>query len=108
MNVRQMFTQLPHRRCPNNAPPAADKDDKNGKDDKADKRIQIRFPPFHAEVLTQVWANPAQGMGTIKVVLAEGINQGSAESVSFMKLRNIVTFSFQHAPLREQNCRVSR
>ena len=40
-------------------------------------------------------------MGTVRVVIAEGINQGRASSVSFVKLRNIVTFAFQHAPLRE-------
>ena len=66
-----------------------------------EKPEQLHFPPFHQEILTQVWANPAQGMGTIRVVVAEGIDQGQASSASFIKLRNIVTFSFQHAPLRK-------
>jgi len=52
-------------------------------------------------IRTQVWANPAQGMGTVRVVISEGINQGPADSVMFVRLRNIVTFSFQHAPLRK-------
>ena len=69
--------------------------------DKDDKHKQILFPPFHPELLTQVWANPAQGLGTIRILLSEGINQGEDGKASFAGLRNIVMFSFQHAPLRE-------
>lgn len=68
--------------------------DKDGNND------QLRFPPFHTEVLTQTWANPAQNMGRIKVIIAEGINHGPGVS-AFEKTKNLVSFSFQHAPLRE-------
>ena len=68
--------------------------------DKDGNHDQLRFPPFHTEVLTQTWANPAQGMGRIKVVIAEGINHGPGVS-AFERTKNLVSFSFQHAPLRE-------
>lgn len=61
---------------------------------------QLRFPPFHTEVLTQTWANPAQNLGRIKIVIAEGINHGPGVS-AFERTKNLVSFSFQHAPLRE-------
>ena len=69
-------------------------------DEDAAPAKQLHFPAFHSEVLTQIWANPAQHMGTIKVAIAEGICQGG-ETAGFVKLRNLVTFSFQHAPLRK-------
>ena len=68
--------------------------------DKDGNRDQLRFPPFHTEVLTQTWANPAQNVGRIKVVIAEGINHGLGVS-TFERTKNLVSFSFQHAPLRE-------
>jgi hypothetical protein len=51
-------------------------------------------------MLTQIWVNAAQRMGTVRIVIAEGIRQGQG-ATRFLKLRNIVTFSLQHAPLRE-------
>ena len=68
--------------------------------DKDGNHDQLRFPPFHTEVLTQTWANPAQNMGRIKISIAEGINHGPGVS-AFERTKNIVSFSFQHAPLRE-------
>ena len=67
--------------------------------DKDGNRDQLRFPPFHTEVLTQTWANPTQNVGRIKIVIAEGINHGSGVS-AFERTKNLVSFSFQHAPLR--------
>ncbi len=52
-------------------------------------------------MLTQVWADAAQNMGRIKIIIAEGIHNGQA-TAGFQRLRNIVIFSFQHAPLRKQ------
>ncbi|KAL6713940.1 hypothetical protein ACLMJK_008434 [Lecanora helva] len=76
--------------------------------DKNKKHEQICFPPFHQELLTQVWTNPAQGLGTVRIVIAEGVNQGSAGNAVFAKLRNIVAFSFQHAPLHIlENCGIA-
>ena len=68
--------------------------------DKDSNHDQLRFPPFHTEVLTQTWANPSQNLGRIKIVIAEGINHGTGVS-AFEKTKNLVSFSFQHAPLRE-------
>lgn len=68
--------------------------------DKDGKHDQLRFPPFHTEVLTQTWANPAQNVGRIKVIIAEGFNHGLGMS-AFEKTKNLVSFSFQHAPLRK-------
>lgn len=53
-------------------------------------------------MLTQIWVNAAQRMGTVRIVIAEGIRQGQGTG-GFLKLRNIVTFSFQHAPLRKKD-----
>ena len=68
--------------------------------DKEGNRDQLRFPSFHTEVLTQTWANPAQNVGRIKVIIAEGINHALGVS-AFERTKNLVSFSFQHAPLRE-------
>lgn len=68
--------------------------------DKDGNHDPLRFPPFHTEVLTQTWANPAQNMGRIKVIIAEGINHGTAVP-AFERTKSLVSFSFQHAPLRE-------
>ena len=78
--------------------------DKNSADsgitkvDKKGKPNQLRFPPFHTEMLDQTWVNPTQDLGRIKVIIAEGIRPSPASG--FEKIRNVVIFSFQHVPLR--------
>lgn len=75
--------------------------------DKDGNHDQLRFPSFHTEVLTQTWANPAQNMGRIKIVIAEGINHGPGIS-AFERTKNLVSFSFQHAPLHIlENCGIA-
>ncbi|CAF9906352.1 MAG: hypothetical protein ALECFALPRED_002208 [Alectoria fallacina] len=75
--------------------------------DKDGNHDQLRFPPFHTEVLTQTWANPAQNIGRIKIVIAEGINHGPGVS-AFERTKNLVSFSFQHAPLHIlENCGIA-
>ena len=69
--------------------------------DKEGNRDQLRFPPFHTEVLTQTWANPAQNVGRIRVIIAEGVNHGLGGVSTFERTKNVLSFSFQHAPLRE-------
>lgn len=69
----------------------------------ANKQEKLGFPTFHAEMLTQIWTDAAQSKGTIRIVIGEGIRQGQG-TAAFSRLRNVVTFSFQHAPLREQAC----
>ena len=75
--------------------------------DKDGKYDQLRFPPFHTEMLTQTWANPAQSIGRIKVIIGEGISHGPAVS-TFEKMKNLVSFSFQHAPLRKMELEHSK
>ncbi|KAL9129778.1 MAG: hypothetical protein Q9217_001854 [Psora testacea] len=64
---------------------------------KRGKTDQLRFPPFHTEMLDQTWVNPAQDLGRIKIIIAEGIR--STPASEFEKVRNVVIFSFHHAPL---------
>ena len=48
--------------------------------------------------MTQAFAHPDQNMGKINIVIAEGIHHGPG-TPAFEKTRNVVAFSFQHAPL---------
>lgn len=66
--------------------------------DKDGNHDLLRFPPFHEEMVTQSWWNAGEDMGRIKVVIAEGLIHGLGIS-TFERTRNLVAFSFQHAPL---------
>lgn len=66
--------------------------------DKAGNRDSLKFPLFHQEMLTQSWWNAGENVGRVKVVISEGIARGRGIS-PFERLRNIVSFSFQHAPI---------
>lgn len=68
--------------------------------DKAGNRDSLKFPLFHQEMLTQSWWNAGENVGRVKVVISEGIARGRGIS-PFERLRNIVSFSFQHAPISE-------
>lgn len=70
--------------------------------DKPNNSNQMRFPPFHTEMLKQVWADAAQNLGRVKIIIAEGIRQSQGNS-GFQRVKNLVTFSFQHAPLSKQS-----
>ncbi|EXJ64638.1 hypothetical protein A1O7_00975 [Cladophialophora yegresii CBS 114405] len=62
----------------------------------------LRFPKFHREILQQPDWEPGELIGRIKVVIAEGVlreNTPPAPSAArFDRLRDVVAFSFQHAP----------
>lgn len=60
----------------------------------------LRFPPFHAEILQQSHWDAGDSLGRIRIVLAEGVvhSSGFADNRTFDKLREVVVFSFQHAP----------
>lgn len=60
----------------------------------------LTFPPFHPEILQQAHWDAADGLGRIKLVISEGLTQVDAkgEIINYNKLRDIVAFSFQHAP----------
>lgn len=63
----------------------------------------LKFPPFHMEMLTQSWWSAGENMGRIKIIIAEGLVRNIAAASPFERIKNIVSFSFQHAPLRESN-----
>ncbi|KAL8701088.1 MAG: hypothetical protein Q9224_000658 [Gallowayella concinna] len=70
--------------------------------DKTGNQECLRFPPFHQEMLSQDWWNPGEDIGRVKVVISEGIASGPASQgppSGFRRVKNIVAFSFQHAPL---------
>ncbi|RFU26323.1 hypothetical protein B7463_g10014, partial [Scytalidium lignicola] len=67
--------------------------DKNGEQEK------LSFPSFHREILNQSYWNPGDDLGRIRVVITEGIQNISALPLKIERVRNIVSFSFQHAPL---------
>ncbi|KND90082.1 hypothetical protein TOPH_05293 [Tolypocladium ophioglossoides CBS 100239] len=58
----------------------------------------LKFPAFRQELLQQSYWSPADDLGRIKVVLSEGFPRDSL-TMPIERVRNIVTFSFQHAPL---------
>ena len=66
--------------------------------DKNGLRDSLRFPPFYPEVLSRNWWNAAENMGRIKVIIAEGFGNTQPEPV-FERVKNIVCYNFQHAPL---------
>ncbi|KAI0022978.1 hypothetical protein F4780DRAFT_121468 [Xylariomycetidae sp. FL0641] len=58
----------------------------------------LRFPQFRSELLRQSYWRPADEVGRIKIVISEGFPRDSL-SVPIERVKNIVAFSFQHAPL---------
>ncbi|ORY66182.1 uncharacterized protein BCR38DRAFT_319153, partial [Pseudomassariella vexata] len=58
----------------------------------------LKFPAFRDEVLRQSYWNPADDLGRIKIVISEGFPRDSL-SVPMERVKNIVAFSFQHAPI---------
>ncbi|OAQ97816.1 hypothetical protein LLEC1_03906 [Akanthomyces lecanii] len=56
----------------------------------------LKFPSFQRELLNQSYWSPADDLGRIKVVISESYHR---ESLPYERLKNIVAFSFQHAPL---------
>ncbi|KAL7793052.1 hypothetical protein V8C37DRAFT_409743 [Trichoderma ceciliae] len=65
----------------------------------------LRFPSFRQELLRQNHWNPADNSGRIKIVISEGFPRDSL-SVPIERVKNVVAFSFQHAPLEvlEASC----
>ncbi|KAK4462572.1 hypothetical protein QBC42DRAFT_326778, partial [Cladorrhinum samala] len=59
---------------------------------------RLKFPTFRREILHQNYWNANDDMGRIKVIISEGFPRDSL-SVPIERVKNIVTFSFQHAPL---------
>lgn len=59
----------------------------------------LRFPPFHQELLTQDWWNAGEDLGRIRIIISEGLAHADVTSPPFERLNNIISFSFQHAPM---------
>lgn len=60
--------------------------------------LPLKFPAFHHELTTQSFWNAADDLGRIKVVIAEGFPRDSV-TLPLERVKNVVVFSFQHAPL---------
>jgi hypothetical protein len=58
----------------------------------------LKFPAFHRELLAQNYWNAGDELGRIKVVISEGLCHDTATG-PFERFKNIVAFSFQHAPI---------
>ncbi|KAI1638446.1 hypothetical protein F4809DRAFT_253633 [Biscogniauxia mediterranea] len=58
----------------------------------------LKFPQFRSELLRQSYWSPADEFGRIKIVISEGFPRDSL-TVPIERVKNIIAFSFQHAPL---------
>ncbi|KAL2176540.1 uncharacterized protein P884DRAFT_225430, partial [Thermothelomyces heterothallicus CBS 202.75] len=59
---------------------------------------RLRFPHFRRELLYQNHWRPGDDIGRIKLVISEGFPRDSL-SAPIERVKNVVAFSFQHAPL---------
>ncbi|KUJ22447.1 uncharacterized protein LY89DRAFT_762652 [Mollisia scopiformis] len=59
---------------------------------------RLKFPAFHRELLSQSYWNPADDLGRLKIVISEGFSREGL-TYPFERIKNIISFSFQHAPL---------
>ncbi|KAK3689924.1 hypothetical protein B0T22DRAFT_182222 [Podospora appendiculata] len=59
---------------------------------------RLKFPNFRRELLYQNHWNPGDDVGRIKIIISEGFPRDSL-SVPIERVKNVVAFSFQHAPL---------
>ncbi|APA09213.1 hypothetical protein SS1G_14270 [Sclerotinia sclerotiorum 1980 UF-70] len=66
--------------------------------DKQGDYKKLEFPAFHRELLSQSYWNPGDDLGRVKVVVSEGVPRDNL-SMPFERIKNLVAFSFQHAPL---------
>lgn len=66
--------------------------------DKHGEFEKLKFPAFHKELLSQSYWNPGDDLGRVKIVIAEGFTRDHL-TYPFERVKNIVSFSFQHAPL---------
>ncbi|KAK4176752.1 hypothetical protein QBC36DRAFT_328540 [Triangularia setosa] len=59
---------------------------------------RLKFPHFRRELMFQNHWSPADDIGRIKIIISEGFPRDSL-SVPIERVKNVVAFSFQHAPL---------
>ena len=67
--------------------------------DKEGNRDLLRWPRFRGEMLTQTYWNAGEDKGRVKVTITEGYLHGPG-IFPFTRTKNLVSFSFQHAPQR--------
>ena len=65
---------------------------------KAGELEPLKFPQFRRELLYQNHWNPGDEVGRVKIVISEGFPRDSL-STPIERVKNIVAFSFQHAPM---------
>lgn len=58
----------------------------------------FRFPSFRRELLYHDHWHPSDDIGRIKIVISEGFPRDSLSN-PIERVKNVVAFSFQHAPL---------
>lgn len=58
----------------------------------------LKFPQFRSELLRQSYWSPADEVGRIKIIVSEGFPRDSL-TMPIERVKNIIAFSFQHAPL---------
>jgi hypothetical protein len=58
----------------------------------------LKFPLFQQELLSQRHWSPADNLGRFKLIISEGVSYPSSDYKHVEKLKNLVVFSFQHAP----------
>lgn len=58
----------------------------------------LKFPPFRRELLYQNHWSPGDEIGRIKIIISEGFPRDSPTNPT-ERVKNVVAFSFQHAPL---------
>jgi hypothetical protein len=66
----------------------------------------LRFPPFHQEILHASSWDAGQHLGRIRIVMTEGFSRETHSPQnnlkhSFVRIRDVLAFSFQHAPMRK-------
>jgi hypothetical protein len=66
---------------------------------------ELPFPAFHPEILRQANWDASEQRGRVRIVIAEGvlrsIDAHGPPEQAFDRLRDVVAFSFQHAPQRK-------
>lgn len=60
----------------------------------------LKFPSFRRELLYQNHWSPGDDIGRIKIIISEGFPRDSPSN-PIERVKNVVAFSFQHAPLSE-------
>ena len=66
--------------------------------DKNGNHEVLRFPQFHPEVIDAYVWDATETHGRIRVVISEGFSRPN-RSPPFERVKDVVVFSFQHAPL---------